>query len=116
VAILETCCSRFASLSRAAAKAAGARFRALRLTATHPDWARRAAICETCHLRAIRCNISYCGKPFLSKIDRDPTLDGCGCPCREKAKSPEEHCPLDRRHQPAWQRDGHCTCKWCAAA
>jgi hypothetical protein len=59
--------------------------------------------------------VSYCGTPLLRKLDRDPTTDGCGCPTRDKARSPNEHCPLNARHQPASMIGAACTCKWCNA-
>jgi hypothetical protein len=84
------------------------------LTAAHPRWAERAAACETCPLRVIRCGVSYCGQPFLEKVDRDPAIDGCGCPCHAKAKSPTEHCPLNRFNRAVeTTAAGGCTCKWC---
>src|SRR5262249_7210685 len=70
----------FAALSRAAAKAAGARLRRLGALATHPDWSARAVVCERCPVRVVRAGVSYCGKPFLNRFgdneDRDPA-DGC---------------------------------------
>jgi hypothetical protein len=108
------CCQNvFATLSKAAAKAASARLRRLSVLPTRRDWAARAAICETCHLRVLHRGASYCGKPFLELIDRDPTMDGCGCPTHDKAKSPEEHCPIDRQNNAARTDDVRCTCKWC---
>jgi hypothetical protein len=98
------------------AKAAGARLRALGTMPAAADWTTRAAVCERCPLRVVRGGVSYCGTPFLHKIDRDPAVDGCGCPTRDKAKSPQEHCPLDLRRQPAQRVAGSCTCKWCRAA
>src|SRR5688572_20204914 len=82
--------------------------------ATAPDWARRAAACERCPLRVIRHDISYCGRPLLERVDRDVETEGCGCPTRAKAKSPEEHCPLALSNRPASLIDGRCNCKWCA--
>jgi hypothetical protein len=79
------------------------------------DWTSRASVCERCPMRVVRAGVSYCGTPFLQKMDRDPATDGCGCPTREKAKSPQEHCPVDERHQAAIN-DGGCNCKWCAEA
>lgn len=113
-ASFSSCCSNFATLSRSAAKAAGARLRRLGLLADHTDWATRATICELCPLRTVYRGVSYCGKPFLHKIDRDEAIDGCGCPCQAKARSPQEHCPLDRRNRPATTGIDGCTCKWCA--
>jgi hypothetical protein len=98
------------------AKAASARIRGLGMTAISADYPARAAICERCPMRVIQNNITYCGTPFLSKIDRDPVLDGCGCPIRDKARSPAEHCPADARFQPATQREGRCNCRWCDGA
>lgn len=112
------CCSGgggFAALSRAAAKSAASRLRQFGILPESVDWARRAAVCETCHLRTIRAGVSYCGQPLLQQISRDPQ-DGCGCPTRAKAKSPDEHCPLDRSNQPAVQSGDRCTCKWCSPA
>jgi hypothetical protein len=113
---LFTCsgCSRFRALSRAAAKSASARLRRLGLRSVATDWADRATICERCPLRVIHRGVSYCGKPFLKQVHRDEATDGCGCPTREKAKSPSEHCPIDPRHQPAQELNGRCNCKWCA--
>ncbi len=107
------CCSGFVTLSRAAAKAGAARLRRAGIGAVSADWIDRASICERCPLRVIHRGVSYCGSPLLSKIDRDVTSDGCGCPCREKAKSPTEHCPLDRYHRAAVLDGETCNCKWC---
>jgi hypothetical protein len=108
------CCGgSFAALSRAAAKSAAARLRQLGMLREHPDWARRAATCETCPLRVVRQGTSYCGRPFLQQIERDPATDGCGCPTHAKAKSPDEHCPLDWRNHAAQRGADGCTCKWC---
>jgi len=108
------CCgSTLATLSRAAAKAAAARLRQIGLLREFVDWPRRSTVCETCPLRIVYAGVSYCGRPFLQKIDREPTEDGCGCPTREKAKSPEEHCPLDWRNRAAKRLGDGCTCKWC---
>jgi len=105
--------SRFGDISRAMAKSASARLRRMGILPTTVDWSARAAICERCPLRVIHKGVSYCGKPFLQLIDRTPSLDGCGCPTRDKAQSPDEHCPLDTRHQPAMNATGECNCKWC---
>ena len=112
-----SCCrsGSFAALSRAAAKSAAGRLRRLGLLPEAVDWARRATVCETCPLRTIRAGVSYCGQPFLRQIDRDPAREGCGCPTRAKAKSPDEHCPIDAANRPARVSDGLCTCKWCSA-
>ena len=115
----------FAALSRAAAKAAGARLRRFGALPTHPAWTARAAECERCPIKVVRAGVSWCGTPFLRRLgvgksaetsdaERDPT-EGCGCPTREKARSPAEHCPLDRRHRPAVRAGGACNCKWCDA-
>jgi hypothetical protein len=109
------CCqSAFAALSKAAAKAATARLRRLSVLPTRRDWPARAAICERCHMRVLHRGVSYCGRPFLHDIDRDAALDGCGCPTHEKAKSPDEHCPIDANNQPAQEIDRRCNCKWCS--
>ncbi len=113
MSVFSSCCSGFAALSMAAAKSAAAKFRAMGVGKEHVDWAARAVICERCPLRVVERNVSYCGKPFLKKIDRDETLDGCGCPVRAKAKDPDEHCPITPRHLPATQDSKRCNCKWC---
>ena len=111
-----TCCTEgFRSLSRAAAKAAKARLRAMGLGANAPDWQRRAETCERCPLRVVRHNVSYCGRPLLERVDRDVETEGCGCPTHAKAKSPDEHCPLDRANRAALVIAGNCNCKWCRA-
>jgi hypothetical protein len=110
-----TCCgSGFAPLARAAAKSAAARLRRLGIALVHPRWEQRAAICERCPMRVIHRGSSYCGTPFLRQVERDPAVDGCGCPTVEKARSPAEHCPLTPRHLPAAQLARGCTCRWCA--
>ena len=112
---MASCCETggLAALSRAAAKAAAGRLRRLGLLPEAVDWARRAAVCETCPLRTIRNGVSYCGRPFLQMVDRDPAHHGCGCPTRAKAKSPDDHCPLDENNRPAQRTAEGCTCKWC---
>jgi hypothetical protein len=112
------CCrgNVFATLSRAAAKAAGAKLRKLAVLPIKQDWAARAAVCERCHMRVLHRGVSYCGQPLLRQIDRDPAIDGCGCPTREKAKDPKEHCPIDFNNVATTQNNTTCTCKWCAAA
>jgi hypothetical protein len=99
----------FRSISVAMAKAASARLRQIGAGRTATNWTARAAICERCPLRVVRKGVSYCGTPFLHQIDRDPAIDGCGCPTRDKAKSPDEHCPLT-----VGGPGGGCRCKWCA--
>jgi hypothetical protein len=106
---------RIPTLRQALGKFAMARLRRVGVGTVHPNWEERAAVCERCPMRVIRCGVSYCGKPFAQQIDRDPVMDGCGCPCREKAQSPSEHCPIDSHHQAA-ERGEICTCKWCQAA
>lgn len=103
-------------LTRAATRSAASRLRQLGILPTRIDWTARAVQCERCPLRTVRCGISYCGKPFLALPLREPAVDGCGCPTIAKAKDPSEHCPLDRRHQPAMTSADACNCKWCAAA
>jgi hypothetical protein len=108
--------NQFRSISSAMAKSAGARLRNLKLLPSSINWTARAEICERCPLRYISRGVSYCGTPFLNQIDRDPTTDGCGCPTRDKAKSPEEHCPLNTRHLAATKSRAGCNCKWCEPA
>jgi hypothetical protein len=100
-------------LTNAAYKASRARLRAIGMGRTHPQWAERATICETCPLRIIEKKVSYCGRPFLHDIDRDPTINGCGCPTIPKAQDLTEHCPLNRQHLPANTTSLTCDCKWC---
>jgi hypothetical protein len=104
------------SASRAMAKQAGARLRAMGLLREQTDWAARAEICERCPMRVVHKGISYCGKPFLELPNRDESKDGCGCPTRAKAKDPAEHCPITPRHLPSSRENGVCDCKWCHAA
>jgi hypothetical protein len=106
----------FRSISAAMAKAASARLRNLGVGRTAIDWTARAAVCERCPMRVVHRGTSYCGTPFLQMLDRDPAIDGCGCPTRDKAKSPDEHCPVDRAFQLPVMQAGRCNCKWCAAA
>jgi len=112
---LDCCANPFASISRAAAKSFASKLRSVGIGSVARDWPRRATICETCHLRVVVRGISYCGRPFTQHIDRDPILHGCGCPTRAKAQSPNEHCPLTVRNQPALQHNDGCDCKWCAS-
>jgi hypothetical protein len=113
-----TCCgsgSTFARLSRAAAKAASARLRRLGVLPIRADWAARAAICERCPLRVVFRGTTYCGRPFVHRVHREPVADGCGCPTLAKAKDPAEHCPLDASHRGAViDPSSGCTCKWCS--
>src|SRR5260221_537312 len=95
------CCSTFASLSRAAARYAGSIARRAGAGGVHPDWAARATLCERCPMRVLVGKVSYCGQPLHRKPVRDETEGGCGCPTREKAKSPAEHCPLTPAHRAA---------------
>lgn len=110
---LSCCGSVLAALSRAAAKSAAAQLRRLGLLQRALDWRQRAEICELCPLRVVHKGTSYCGRPFLHQIDRDPAEDGCGCPTIEKARSPREHCPRDWHNRPSRQLPDGCTCKWC---
>lgn len=97
-----TCFGRsFASVTRAMAGS------------PHPLWPARALVCQTCHLLVTRNGTQYCGRPFLHLPVRDQTIEGCGCPILEKAKSREEHCPLTARSQPAATTSAGCDCKWC---
>jgi hypothetical protein len=103
------------AMAQSASKAASARLRRMGITAAAVDWAARATICETCPMRVLRNGVSYCGTPFLRLIDRDPVIDGCGCPTRDKAKSPDEHCPVDRNFKLPVLGAGRCNCRWCAS-
>jgi hypothetical protein len=105
--------TRVREISKAMVHAATARLRGIGALPTAVDWTRRAATCERCPLRIVHRGVSYCGTPFLQHVDRDPSIDGCGCPTRDKARSPGEHCPLDTRHRPAEKIGERCTCKWC---
>jgi hypothetical protein len=100
-------------LLEAVGKFATARLRQVGAMCVHPNWEARAAVCERCPLRVISCGVSYCGNPLLRQLDRDPTVDGCGCPCHDKSKDPTEHCPIDSHHQAAAMEHGACSCKWC---
>lgn len=104
-----------AILSKAAARFALSIVRRAGSTSIHSDWTTRAALCERCHLRVVVGCVSYCGQPMYKKPHRDESVEGCGCPTREKAKSPDEHCPLTTGHLPASQGVAACDCKWCAA-
>ncbi len=115
MSVFSSCCSTFATLSRAAAKSASSRLRRMGLLTERVDWAARAEVCERCPLRVIHKKISYCGRPFLQQVDRDPTVDGCGCPVRAKAMDPAEHCPLTPRHLLATTHGDTCDCKWCSS-
>lgn len=106
--------TRFAALSRAAAKAAGARLRRLGILPQAGDWAARAGACERCPMRTVYVGVTYCGRPLLHQVARDPSAEGCGCPTAAKAKRPGEHCPLDRHNRPAVTSALGCTCKWCS--
>jgi hypothetical protein len=103
----------FAALSRAAAKAAAAKLRGIGALRARADWPARATICERCPMRVVSGSKSYCGTPFLTMVERDPSIDGCGCPTIAKAKDPEEHCPLNARNQAANREGARCDCKWC---
>jgi hypothetical protein len=115
VASFAACCSSFRTLTRAAAKAASAKLRQMGVARVEPEWSRRAAVCEQCPLRVVRRGVSYCGRPFLERVDRDETVDGCGCPTVAKARTPGEHCPLNTRNRAALTDRSTCDCKWCVA-
>ena len=86
------------------------------IVAVHRDWVARATVCERCPLRVVSGGKSYCGNPLLQQVHREVSVDGCGCPTREKARSPEEHCPLTVSHRAARVGSGACDCKWCRLA
>ena len=102
------------TLARAAGKAATSKLRLVGAVAEAEDWPVKAAVCERCPLRVVQCNVSYCGRPLLKQVVRDPVQHGCGCPTRAKAKDPSEHCPITARHE-ASTGDANCQCKWCDA-
>jgi hypothetical protein len=108
-----TCCSGFGAISRAAGKYASAIVRRAGTGAVHPDWAARAVVCEQCPLRVVAGKVSYCGRPFHRMPVRDDAQDGCGCPTRDKARDPDEHCPLTVRNLPSQAGASPCDCKWC---
>jgi hypothetical protein len=101
------------NISRAMAKSAAARLRGVGALSVASGWERKAMACERCHLRVIQGGTSYCGRPFLENIDRDLPTEGCGCPCRAKARTPGEHCPLTPGNQPSSDTADGCNCKWC---
>jgi hypothetical protein len=103
----------FKALSRAAAKAASAKLRRIGALPLKQNWTSRAIVCERCPMRVVRNGTSYCGRPYLQQVVRDPVVDGCGCPTREKAKSPHEHCPLTVQGMTAEKVGATCNCKWC---
>jgi hypothetical protein len=108
-------CERsFRALSKAAVRSASARMRSMGLLPARVNWTARATLCATCPLMVVHRGTSYCGRPFLQKVDRDPAIDGCGCPIRAKAQDPDEHCPITLRHLPASQDGEWCNCKWCS--
>lgn len=102
-------------LLEALGKFATARLRQVGAMQVYPDWEERAEVCERCALRVVSCGVSFCGNPFLKQLERDPAVDGCGCPCHDKAKSAGEHCPIDVHYQAAGRSHGDCSCKWCRA-
>ena len=108
--------SMLAVLTRAATKFATGRIRRAGLLRVQEDWVQRATICERCPMRVIRHGISYCGMPFLEDVVREEHIDGCGCPTREKAKSPKEHCPITLSNDAARSTRAGCDCKWCLNA
>jgi hypothetical protein len=119
--LLGQCCRSLATLSRAAAKAASAKLRAAGLGTRIDEAAfqRRLETCQRCPLVVFHQGASHCGTPLLRKLSRDPSIDGCGCPIRAKARDPAEHCPIDPDHRPAEPHAPHaagCPCKWCRAA
>jgi hypothetical protein len=101
-----------ATLSRAARNFAVAVARRAGVGSIHPQWTVRAEICERCPLRVAVGKISYCGQPAYRKPLRDEAEEGCGCPTRDKAKDPDQHCPITPSHRPANHEEA-CDCKWC---
>lgn len=87
--------------------------RSMGLLPAKVDWIARQRVCATCPLLVVHNKASYCGRPFLQKIDRDPVSDGCGCPTRAKAQDPNEHCPITSRYLASHRDGATCNCKWC---
>jgi len=115
--VSRSCCPSpvWKSLSKAAARAAGARMRAVGVLRSADNWRTRLAICRTCLLRTVSNGVSLCGPPYLRQLHRTPA-DGCGCRCEDKAKRPAEHCPLTIQGRPLpTPHPAACTCQWCAA-
>lgn len=103
-------------LVHASVNALRAKARDLGAGGVHPQWPARMEMCERCPMRVVQCGKSYCGKPFLQLIEREEHTDGCGCPTREKARDPSEHCPRDTHFEPARTSKTSCNCVWCTAA
>lgn len=101
-------------LTRAGVKKLGSAIRGVGMLREHPDWQARAEICTRCPLGVVENRRAYCGKPFLSKIEREEATEGCGCPIYDKAKDPAEHCPRNRLFE-ASTKSGECDCTWCVA-
>jgi hypothetical protein len=98
--------------SKAAAKYARARLRDARLLQVAPHAAVRLEVCRTCPLRVTHRGTDYCGRPMWQRGVRDPLAQpGCGCPIRNKAEDPDEHCPLT-----STSTNHACACRWCTAA
>lgn len=112
MSLLGCCRNSFKTLSRAAAKSAAAKLRTAGALHVSVDWRRRLEICKSCPLHTERRGISYCGKPLLEQVRRDP-VEGCGCPVRAKSQNPAEHCPVNATHFTA--NRSVCDCKWCRA-
>ncbi len=101
-------------LSQAGVKRLGSIFRGIGVGSEHPDWQARAEICSRCPLCVTEKRHAFCGKPFLSKINREEATEGCGCPVLEKAKDPAEHCPRNRVFDPSTKAHADlCDCTWC---
>ena len=96
-----------AKWSSAAAKFAKARLRDAGALQVSTSVAERLRVCKDCPLKTTHRGIAWCGKPILLQKEGDV---GCGCPIADKARSPEEHCPL-----PVLNPAGDCDCKWCNA-
>jgi len=105
-------------ISLAGVKWAKGRLRSAGVGDVHPEWQARAEACQRCPLVVVdRCGRSYCGRPFLRKVDRDEPTEGCGCPVLAKARDPREHCPRDARfNAPARDEHGNCSCVWCGGS
>ena len=107
------------ALGRATAAAAKARLREAGKLPAAADWPRRLAACRGCSLRVVVEGEPYCGRPIWQRVPHRPEA-GCGCPLNDKARDPQQHCPLAAAENPAPAGGAAggaagCGCRWCAA-